>query len=53
MKWTKLKSNIEQKRFEKYGEFQYDENSKMRHNKIVYKSGLLSAFKTSFRISSN
>ena len=38
MKWTKLKSKIEQKRFEKFGEFKYDENSKMRHNKIVFKS---------------
>ena len=38
MKWTKLKSKIEQKKFEKFGEFQYDENCKMRHSKIVFKS---------------
>jgi hypothetical protein len=38
MKWTKLKSKIGHKGFKKFGEFQYNENSKMRHNKIVFKS---------------
>ena len=38
MKWSNLKSKIKQKGFNKFGDFQYDENSKMRHNKIVFKS---------------
>jgi hypothetical protein len=37
MKWSKLESKIKDKKFVKYGEFQYDENSRRKYHKIVFK----------------
>jgi len=38
MKWTNLKSKIEHKGFKKFGEFHHDETSKMKNNKIIFRS---------------